>query len=161
MIIRLYTDGACSGNPGPGGWAIIASMPHKCVKYWGCERNTTNNRMELTAVLECLKKVLKMSNKEIKFEVYSDSAYVLNAINNKWIYGWAKSGWVTRQKDHVKNKDLWEQVLTCLQAIEDLKVDITFIKVKGHSGDQFNELCDKLAKEAASHSRIVKFDNVS
>lgn len=151
MIVRLYTDGACLGNPGPGGWAIVANTPYKCVKYWGGEQHTTNNRMELIAVLECIKKVLKTRRKDVNFEIYSDSAYVLNAINNKWLYGWAKAGWVTKQKDPVKNQDLWEQVLTCLQAINDSKIDITFIKVKGHSGDQFNELCDSLARSAAQN----------
>ena len=149
MKIKIYTDGACSGNPGPGGWAVVVNMANECKQYSGGEPNTTNNRMELTAVIQCFKRVLKMKDKNVQFEVYSDSAYVVNAINNEWLQSWKANDWKTKQKELVKNQDLWEQALICLDAIKDAGKKVTLIKIKGHAGNTFNELCDKLAKEAA------------
>lgn len=147
MKIKIYTDGACSGNPGPGGWAVVFNTEKECKQYSGGNASTTNNRMELTAVIECMKRVLKTKDTKSEFEVYSDSAYVVNAINNKWLQSWKANGWKTRQKDDVKNKDLWEQAEKYLQHIKDAGQKIVLIKIKGHAGSTFNELCDKLAKE--------------
>lgn len=151
MIVKMYTDGACSGNPGPGGWAVIVNTEKKCEKYSGGEPDTTNNRMELTAVLECLKKVLENKESNIDFEVYSDSAYVVNAINNKWLRSWKESGWKTKQGDKVKNADLWVEVDNTLRRITEEKKKLSIHKVKGHSGNVFNELCDKIARNEANN----------
>lgn len=147
MKIRVYTDGACSGNPGPGGWAMVWNTEQKCEQYSGHNVSTTNNRMELTAVIQCMKKIIKSGNKSDLHEIYSDSAYVVNAINNKWLYRWQENGWRSKQKEEIKNQDLWEVAFKCLRRIEDAGQKIKFIKVKGHSGNTFNELVDKLAKE--------------
>lgn len=155
-IVKIYTDGACSGNPGPGGWSVVVNLEKECKQYSGGEVNTTNNRMELTAVIQCFKRVLKNGNKNVQFEVYSDSAYVVNAINNQWIQSWATNGWKTKTKEPVKNQDLWEQTLICLDAIKDAGIKVRLVKIKGHAGNTFNELCDKLAKEAAERVQTGK-----
>lgn len=146
-ILRIYTDGACSGNPGPGGWAVVVNLPTECKQYSGGETSTTNNRMELMAVLKCMELILKNKNQGVRYEIRSDSAYVVNAINNGWLEYWQKSGWVTRQKEPVKNKDLWIMLAECLDAVKKEKLKVILVKVKGHSGDTFNELCDTLAKK--------------
>lgn len=150
MKIKIYTDGACSGNPGPGGWAVVVNLHTGCKTYSGSEEETTNNRMELKAVLETLKKVLKVRCTDAKFELYSDSAYVVNSINLGWVKNWKKSGWKTKKDEEVKNRDLWEQVEYLLEAIKDQKKDVVLVKVKGHSGNPLNELCDKIAKREAA-----------
>lgn len=156
MRIRIYTDGACSGNPGPGGWAMVWNTEQSCDQYSGCDASTTNNRMELTAVVECLKKIAKSGNKTDLHEIYSDSAYVVNAINNRWLHRWKSSGWRTKQKEEIKNRDLWEQAHKYLQRIEDAGQKIKFIKIKGHAGNTFNELVDKLAKEESIKAQTGK-----
>lgn len=155
-IVKIYTDGACSGNPGPGGWSVVVNTAKECKQYSGGEPNTTNNRMELTAVIQCFKRVLKTEDKDTKFEVYSDSAYVVNAINNGWVQSWKKNRWQAKQKEPVKNQDLWEQMLVCLEAIKESGQQVSLIKIKGHSGNTFNELCDKLAKEEAERVQVRK-----
>ena len=104
--VTIYTDGACSGNPGPGGWGSILMYKNNKKEISGGEKNTTNNIMELTAVIEGLK-LLKFP---CKVKLYSDSAYVVNAFNQKWIYGWLKNGWKNSSKEPVKNKELWEEL---------------------------------------------------
>ena len=104
--VTIYTDGACSGNPGPGGWGAILMLGENRKEISGGSENTTNNIMELTAVIEALK-ILKRS---CKVNVYSDSAYVVNAFLQKWIYGWMKKGWKTAGGDPVKNKELWQEL---------------------------------------------------
>lgn len=154
MKIRIFTDGACSENPGPGGWAYIINTPEKCKSFAGCEKLTTNNRMELTAVVKSLEEIIKMKNAtKSSFELYSDSAYVINSINNKWIKTWQKNGWKTTKREDVKNKDLWCQILILQEALSDMNINIKFIKIKGHSGNTFNELVDKLARE---QSQLIK-----
>lgn len=137
--ILIYTDGACSGNPGPGGWGAI--LMHKDYKkeISGGDKNTTNNIMEMTAVIEALKKLKEPCN--YKVEVYSDSAYVVNAFNNGWIYNWRKNNWKTSSNEAVKNQELW---LILYELVK--KFDVKFIKVKGHSDNQFNNRCDELAR---------------
>jgi len=151
-IVKIYTDGACSGNPGPGGWSVVVNLDEECKQYSGGEASTTNNRMELTAVIRCLEMILKNKSKDARFEIHSDSAYVVNAINNRWLESWERNGWRTKQKEPVKNKDLWEQAAKCLYNIRKAKQSVVLIKVKGHAGNTFNELCDKLAKEAAAQA---------
>lgn len=149
MRIRIFTDGACSENPGPGGWAVVINTVSKCYTLSGNEKLTTNNRMELRAVIEAFKKILSKPKHNIntKYEIYSDSAYVVNSINNYWIEAWKKNGWQTTKQEDVKNRDLWEEFDELRFKAKNLGLCITLNKVKGHSGNTFNELVDKLAKE--------------
>ena len=137
--VTIYTDGACSGNPGPGGWAAILIYGSKERVITGAENPSTNNRMELAAVVESLR-VLK---ERCKGAVHTDSAYVANAFNENWIEGWVKRGWKTAGKKPVKNQDLWEELIKQVN-----RHDVTFVKVKGHSTDELNNRVDLLAVEA-------------
>lgn len=137
--VTLYTDGACSGNPGVGGWGAVLMFNGHEKAISGAVADTTNNRMEISAViygLECLKEPCEVS-------VYSDSAYTVNAFSNGWIYGWEKNGWKKTDNKPVLNDDLWK---TLLQLTRIHKV--TFIKVKGHADNEYNNRCDKLATDA-------------
>ena len=134
--VTIYTDGACSGNPGPGGWGAILMLGENRKEISGGSENTTNNIMELTAVIEALK-ILK---RPCKVNVYSDSAYVVNAFLQKWIYGWMKKGWKTPGGDPVKNKELWQELYGLTKIHE-----VTFNKVKGHADNEFNNRCDEMA----------------
>lgn len=138
--VIIYTDGACSGNPGPGGWASVLMYKNNKKEISGGLANTTNNIMELTAVIEALK-LLKFN---CNVKVYSDSAYVVNAFNQKWIYNWIKNNWKTANKEPVKNEQLWKKLyeLTKVHNVE-------FIKVKGHADNLMNNRCDELARENA------------
>lgn len=127
------------GNPGPGGWGSILMYQNNQKEIYGGKGDTTNNVMELTAVIEALK-LLKF---RCKVSVYSDSAYVINGFNQKWIYGWMKNGWKNASKEPVKNKELWQELYDLTK-----KHDVTFIKVKGHSDNEYNNRCDELAREA-------------
>ncbi len=137
----IYTDGACLGNPGPGGWATIIfdKKNEKRIQRVGSELTTTNNRMELTAIIESLRTIPLQSN----LIVFTDSKYVINGIES-WIFQWKKNNWLASNKKKVKNKDLW--IL-----LDDLtkNLEIKWNWVKGHSGDQFNEEVDKLARDEA------------
>lgn len=137
--VIIYTDGACSGNPGPGGWGAILMYRNAKKEISGGSKNTTNNIMEITAVIEALK-CLKV---ESEVQVYSDSAYTVNAFNQKWIYGWMKNGWKTSNGDNVKNKELWQELYSLTQ-----KHKVEFIKVKGHADNEYNNRCDELARNA-------------
>jgi len=137
--VIIYTDGACSGNPGPGGWGSILMMGENRKEISGGKKDTTNNVMELTAVIEALK-LLKRS---CKVDLYSDSAYVVNAFLQNWILGWIKNGWKNSNKEEVKNKELWQELLS-LTKIH----DVTFHKVKGHADNEYNNRCDELARNA-------------
>ncbi len=139
--VIIYTDGACSGNPGPGGWGSILMYKDKKKEISGGAKETTNNIMEMTAVIEALK-LLKYPCDVL---IYSDSAYVVNAFNNGWIYNWYKNGFRTADKKPVKNKELWEELygLTKVHKVQ-------FIKVKGHSDNELNNRCDEMAVEAAN-----------
>ena len=137
--VKIYTDGACSGNPGPGGWGAILFYEENKKEIFGNKKDTTNNIMELTAVIEALK-LLKV---ECEVELYSDSAYVVNAFEQGWIYNWRKNNWKTSGKDDVKNRELWQELYDLTQ-----KHKVKFIKVKGHSDNEFNNRCDYLATNA-------------
>ena len=136
--VTIYTDGACSGNPGPGGWGAILSASGVSREISGGEAHTTNNRMELMAVI----KSLALLTRPCDVKLYSDSAYVVNAFNQHWIEGWQKRGWVNSAKDSVANKDLWEELLKLTNFHK-----VEFIKVKGHADNEFNNRCDELAVE--------------
>ena len=137
--VLIYTDGACSGNPGPGGWGAIVMYGEVKKEISGALKDTTNNIMEITAVLEAL----KLLKEECEVEVYSDSAYVVNAFNQGWLDNWQKNNWRTAGKDPVKNQELWEELYNLTQ-----KHKVTFIKVKGHSDNEWNNRCDFLATSA-------------
>ena len=151
MKVRIFTDGACSENPGPGGWAVVFNSASKCHTISGNEKLTTNNRMELRAVIEAFKRIIakekKLKMSDFTYEIYSDSAYVVNTINNHWIEAWQKNNWQTTKREDVKNRELWEEFSKLRKEARQLGILIDLIKVKGHSGNTFNELVDKLAKE--------------
>lgn len=135
--VTIYTDGACSGNPGTGGWAAVLTYGGKTKEISGFEPQTTNNRMELRAVIEAIAAV-KLG---FECEIYSDSAYVVNAVNNNWLFSWQQNGWKTAANKPVKNPDLWQRLLQELN-----RRKISFIKVKGHAAVELNERCDFLAR---------------
>ena len=154
MKVRIFTDGACSENPGPGGWAAVFNTADECKTISGNEKVTTNNRMELKAVIEAFKNVL--SNKHQRndnYELFSDSAYVVNSINNNWIGKWQSNSWKTTKGDDVKNRDLWEEFSALRDKAHFLGINIKIIKIKGHAGNTFNELVDKLAKEESMKAK--------
>ena len=134
--VILYTDGACSGNPGPGGYAAILIYKGMEKEISGGEPNTTNNKMEIMAVV----KGLEMLKEPCNVTIYSDSAYVVNSIEMGWIFNWQKNNWKKKDNSSVKNIELWEEMLKLLK-IHNVK----FVKVKGHSDNEYNNRCDKLA----------------
>ncbi|MBQ6921713.1 MAG: ribonuclease HI [Clostridia bacterium] len=136
--VEIYTDGACSGNPGSGGYCAILIFNGIEKIISGGESETTNNRMELLAVIEGLKALKEPCN----VTLYSDSQYVVNAINQKWIDGWQVNGWRNSAKDAVKNVELWKSLLKLLAIHK-----VEFVKVKGHSDNEYNNRCDKIARE--------------
>lgn len=142
--VTLYTDGACSGNPGLGGYGGILIYGEHTLEYSGAEAETTNNRMEIMAVIVGLKR-LKYA---CKVDVYSDSAYTVNAFLNGWIYAWKKSGWKKADGKAVLNSDLWEELYRLTQENE-----VEFHKVAGHSDNELNNRCDALARGAISEFR--------
>ena len=137
--VIIYTDGACSGNPGPGGWGTILMYKGNKKEISGGKKDTTNNVMELTAVIEGLK-LLKYP---CGVELYSDSAYVVNAFEQGWIYNWVKNNWKTSGKEPVKNKELWQELYSLTKTHQ-----VKFKKVKGHSDNEYNNRCDELARNA-------------
>ena len=143
--VEIYTDGACTGNPGKGGFGAV-------LIYNGVEkrisrgfRKTTNNRMELMAAIESL----KLLKEECSVELYSDSKSLTDAINKKWIDSWKKNGWKKSDKKPVLNVDLWQELLSLTE-----KHSITFIWVKGHNGNVYNEICDSLAVDAYNNEAV-------
>jgi len=134
--VILYTDGACSGNPGPGGWGVILSYNGTEKELSGGESNTTNNRMELTAVIEGLS-ALKES---CIVELYSDSKYVIDALEKGWAWGWKKKGWIKSDKKPALNPDLWEKLLALT-----MRHEMRYHWVKGHADNPYNNRCDQIA----------------
>lgn len=134
--VTLYTDGACSGNPGPGGWGAILKYGTHEKELSGGAAETTNNRMELTAVIEGLS-ILKES---CEVELYSDSKYVIDALSKGWVYSWQKNGWKKADKKPALNVDLWEKLLALLE-----RHTLHYHWVKGHAENEYNNRCDALA----------------
>ncbi|MBO7695410.1 MAG: ribonuclease HI [Methanobrevibacter sp.] len=149
--LRIFTDGACSGNPGPGGWGSIFAYDENLVKISGFEKNTTNNRMELLSVVKSLEKVSNDVEEFDVIEINSDSAYVVNAVNQNWIEVWKKNNWKTSKSKNVKNYDLWKRFIEVIDVLDWLKIKVVFVKVKGHAGNSLNEMVDELAR-----SEIIK-----
>lgn len=135
--VDLYTDGACSGNPGPGGWAAILKYGEHVMEISGNMPHTTNNRMELFAVISGLGKL----KHPVQVAVHSDSSYVVNAFNQSWVENWQKNGWRTADKKPVENQDLWRLLLLTMR-----KHQVSFHKVPGHADHMENNRCDALAK---------------
>lgn len=148
MRIRIYTDGACSANPGPGGWGIVINTDVKNIKKSGGEPKTTNNRMELRAVIEAYKEILKRTKtgSNIQFDILSDSAYVVNTVLYGWLENWENNNWQTKKGNDVKNRDLWEEFQRLREEAKYRGISVVIHKVKGHDGNTFNELADELAK---------------
>ncbi len=145
--VAIYTDGACSGNPGVGGWgAVLICGTHKKELY-GAEPNTTSNRMELTAVI----KALSALKHNCIVTIYSDSAYVVNAFNCGWIAAWRQSNWKNSSKKPVQNKDLWTQLIELIEMHS-----VRFVKVKGHADNKYNNRCDKLATDAIKYWKNIR-----
>lgn len=145
--IRIYSDGACSGNPGPGGWATIVKV-NDFTMYQNSEGypRTTNNRMELTGAIMGLRISAKVNPDEVgSITVYSDSRYLCDAKNEGWLDNWIKRGWSRPGGGYVKNVDLWEQLL---EAEKNLRQKVEYVWIKGHNGHPENEECDRLAVEA-------------
>ena len=135
-MIKIWTDGSCLGNPGPGGWAFVATDGTNTAERSGGERNTTNNRMELMAVISALTAARKHKN----IEIHTDSQYVKNGMQS-WMKNWKKNNWRTADKKPVKNQDLWMKLDELSQSIE-----LHWVWVRGHNGEEFNERCDELAR---------------
>ena len=139
MKYKIYTDGACSGNPGPGGWAVIILVNNEIKEmFFGSEKNTTNNQMELTAPIKAIQKFKKKS----EILIFTDSTYVRDGITT-WVKKWEKNGWKTASKKPVKNKDLWKKLKNLSS-----KHSIKWVWVKGHAQDKYNNLVDELAQGA-------------
>ena len=137
--VTIYTDGACSGNPGPGGWAAVLIYKENKRELSGAEASTTNNRMELQAAISALEAL----KEPCSVELHSDSAYLCRAFNENWIDNWLRKSWKTSAGKPVENIDLWQALLTLTN-----KHTVQFIKVKGHSDNELNNRCDKLARDA-------------
>ncbi|MET3292120.1 ribonuclease HI [Brevibacillus fluminis] len=137
--ITIYTDGACSGNPGPGGWgAVLFYGAHK-KEISGSAQNTTNNRMELQAAIEAMSLLKEPCN----VTLYSDSAYLINCFQQGWYKGWQRNGWKNSKNQPVENQDLWKEILQLTGTHK-----VTFVKVKGHADNEWNNRCDELATGA-------------
>jgi ribonuclease HI len=144
--VIIHTDGACSGNPGPGGWGAILDWNGRRKEIKGSEANTTNNRMELTAAIAALEALKRPCG----VELHTDSQYLRDGIT-KWIHGWKRNGWRTADKKPVKNIDLWQRLDTAIA-----RHDVNWHWVRGHAGHDLNERADELAREAISELRTAK-----
>ena len=140
-MLKIWTDGSCLGNPGPGGWAFVATDGENIAERCGGEKDTTNNRMELMAVI----RALTAAHRHKSVEIHTDSQYVKNGMTT-WLKNWKKKNWRTADKKPVKNQDLW-------QKLDELatNVEIHWVWVRGHNGEEFNERCDELARGCAEN----------
>jgi len=140
--VTIYTDGACSGNPGPGGWGAVLLYGEKEKTLSGGAAETTNQRMELTAAIRALQAL----NQPCEIVLFSDSAYLVNAFNQRWLENWQSNGWKNAKKQDVENRELWQELLDATAPHS-----VQWRKVKGHAGDRYNELCDQLARKAINN----------
>ena len=147
MKYKIYTDGACSGNPGPGGWGvvIIDDTNSPIYELSGNEPNTTNNIMELQGFLAALIWCCVKITQNDQVEIYTDSAYIYNCFKDKWYIKWHKNGWVNASRQPIANKELWQNILT---EYNNIKNNIIVYKVAGHTGNEWNEYADTLAVQA-------------
>jgi ribonuclease HI len=144
LKVSIYTDGACKGNPGPGGWGALLRAGAREKEIFGGEAHTTNNRMELTAVIRALESLKRSS----EVDLYTDSQYVKNGIES-WVHGWRRNGWKTVDKKAVKNEDLWRELLEIAS-----RHDITWHWVRGHADDEGNLRADALANRGVETVRV-------
>lgn len=144
--IAIYTDGACSGNPGPGGWGVVLLYREQKKELSGFVADTTNNRMELTAVITGLS---SLKTDQVPVTVYTDSKYIVDAVNQNWLTNWQNKGWRNTAKKPVANRDLWEQLLALNQ-----KYHPRYTWVKGHSTNVYNNRCDEMAVQAIKDHRL-------
>lgn len=142
--VTIYTDGACSGNPGPGGWGAVLLYGAHRREISGFEASTTNNRMEMMAAIQAL----RLLREPCEVELYSDSSYLVDAFNKKWIQNWSARGWVKTDKKPVKNQDLWEELVALSSTHK-----VRFVYVKGHADNPENNRCDQLATGAIRLAR--------
>lgn len=142
--VTIYTDGACSKNPGPGGWGAVLMYGEHQKEISGFTPLTTNQRMELTAAIEACKSL----KEPCQVKLYSDSAYLINAFNQRWLVNWQRNGWKNSKKEPVENQDLWKELLALAE-----KHQITWIKVKGHANNVYNNRCDELARQEITQNR--------
>ncbi|HAQ60851.1 TPA: ribonuclease HI [Candidatus Delongbacteria bacterium] len=147
--VTIYADGACSKNPGPGGWGTVLIYEDKIKKLSGFHEMSTNNIMELTAVIQGLKAL----KEKCRIEVFTDSKYIVDSVT-KWLPGWKRNGWITSSKKQVKNIDLWQE----LTSLSDLH-EVSWNWVKGHNGNLYNEECDKMAKDQIESNKKSKPEN--
>lgn len=140
--VKIYTDGACSGNPGPGGWGAILNYNGVEKELSGAEDNTTNNRMELIAAIRGLSAL----NEKCSVLLYSDSKYLTDAVSKGWVYKWREKGWMKSKTEAVPNSDLWKKIIKLVE-----KHHVEFEWVRGHNGHPENERCDKLATDAVKN----------
>lgn len=149
--IHIYTDGSSLGNPGKGGWGVVFVEDEKIIKEMGdYELDTTNNKMELQAVIETLKYINK-NYKDNNITIFADSSYVLNGITS-WVFNWEKNGWRTSNKKEVLNQDLWKELISL---VRDRSVKINWQKLKGHSGHTFNDRADEIATTCAKYQKKI------
>jgi len=145
--VTVYTDGACLGNPGPGGWAALIKTGGQYREIFGGYRRTTNNRMEISALIQALKSL----ETPCRVEAYTDSRYLNDALNKGWLQGWLRNGWRTASKKPVKNRDLWEALLEQLQ-----RHRVRLNWTRAHSGQKENERCDSLARQQARGNNLPR-----
>ena len=150
--VTIYTDGACSGNPGPGGWAALLRYGSHEKELAGYEAHTANQRMELMAAI----KGLEALKKPCSVQLHSDSAYLINAFHRKWLVKWQRNGWLNVKKQPVENQDLWKRLVTLTE-----KHQVRWVKVEGHSDDELNNRCDYLAKQAIKENAPTGNDELS
>ena len=160
--VIIYCDGACSGNPGPGGWASIVINGDYVQELGGADPSTTNNRMEMTAVLEAIKYVLfhdsKISNKSV--QIFTDSVYVIRGIT-QWIFGWKKRGWKNAENEAVSNQDIWQELDLAVFQLKKKNYEIKWSFVKGHSGVPGNERCDEIGVAFSKNNYISLYSGSS
>jgi ribonuclease HI len=144
--VIIYTDGACSGNPGPGGWGAVLLYNEIRKEISGGETPSTNNRMEIMAAIAALESL----KEPCEAEIYSDSAYLVNAFKQGWLENWQKNGWKTSKKQPVENQDLWKRLL-----LQTRKHQVTWHKVKGHAENKENNRCDELARAAIANLGVL------
>lgn len=155
--IMAYTDGSCrqTADRKPGGWGAVINYDERIFTFGGYELDTTNNRMELKAVLEVVKKLVRKGN--IAIIIFTDSSYVFNAIEQMWIVEWWNNGWVNKKGKEIANNDLWQQLVLLIMELDKAKGMLQVKKVQGHSGNTFNELADKIAK-GESEKALIKVE---
>lgn len=144
--VMIYTDGACSGNPGPGGWGAVLLYNESRKEISGGETPSTNNRMEIMAAIAALESL----KEACEVDLYSDSAYLVNAFKQEWLENWQRNGWKTSKKQPVENQDLWQRLLQ-----QTKKHKVTWHKVKGHAENKENNRCDELARAAIANLGVL------